>query len=257
MVESQGQTVSVSLHSVRKSGRVLYALSQFYLPFYNCDLRTLLFDHYEVFGCLSAGIYDVDEMIEGGVTKDDAFQRLAMLFDYLNAQLECDDFIRDRFEDARRYYAFEEQLLRGTAVYTFDDLANISAIRSFDFRIMHRALTQLIGIEPDARTFSWFRWFEMLMEVEDDLLSATEDRNRGTYNILSLATRLSLEDGIRFVEEFRHQIERNLHAFSLSFSHETEKASSILVRYRMIVPRPDLSSVVEEIVNFNATENSN
>lgn len=238
---------SVSLQSVRKSGRVLYAFSQFYLPFYNCDLRILLFDHCDVFGCLSAGVYEVDEMIEAGLPTEDVFRGLAKLRDYLEGRVECDRYILERFDDARRYYSFEASLLRGTAAYSFDDLIAITEIRSFDFRILHRALTHLTGRAYDHRVFLWFQWFEMLMEIEDDLRSAAEDMDLGTYNIFCLAVRLARESAPTLVEDLRRRIERNLEKCSREFPEPQSAAcSSVYATYRKIVPRPEVPSLFKE-----------
>jgi hypothetical protein len=239
--ESSG-IFSVSLQSVRKSGRVLYALSQFYLPFYNCDLRTLLFDHYDVFGCVSAAIYEIDEIIEAGTSPEEAFRKLDQLLKYLGSKIECDQYILDRFEDARRYYQFEANLLRGRAVFSLADLTALTEIRSFDFRLMHRALIQLISLQYDQQVFSWFRWFEILMEVEDDLLSAQDDMDRGTYNVFCLTKRNSPEAASSFVEDYRCQIEQNLISCATMFpEHQKLACDAVFSTYRQIVPRSIVS----------------
>jgi hypothetical protein len=246
---------SVSLRSLRKSGRVLYAFSQFYLPFYNCDLRILLFDHWDVFGCLSAGVYEVDEMIEAGVPTADVFRALTKLRHYLEGRVECDEYIRKRFDDARRYYSFEASLLQGTEPYSFDKLIAITEIRSFDFRILHRALTRLTGRAYDLRVFQWFQWFEMLMEIEDDLLSSSEDMDRGTYNIFCLAARLSGDSATTLVADLRRRIEWHLEECSRDF-HETQRAacSSIYATYRKIVPRLEVPSLCTEFPKVGGAE---
>lgn len=243
-----GSMFSVSLRSIRKSGRILYALSQFYLPFHNCDLRVLLFDHFDVFGCISAGVYEVDEMIEAGASIGEAFQKLAKLQEYLGERVACDEYMLARFEDARRYYSFEEGLLRGTVSFSFDYITAITEIRSFDFRIMHRALLQLAGRTCDDHVFSWFRWFEMLMELEDDLLSATEDMDRGTYNAFCLAVRLSPEAAPTLIEDFRATIERSLESCLRDLPEPQRDAGrSVLATYRNIVPRPVIPMRFHEV----------
>jgi hypothetical protein len=243
---SKLKSFAVSLHSIRKSGRVLYAFTQFYLPFYNCDLKFLLFEHYDVFGCLSAAIYEIDEMIEAGVPPEDALRGLDQILDYLKSHIDCDDYIQKRIEDANRYYNFEASLLSGIAKYGFADLVSLTKIRSFDFRLMHRALAKLSGHPYHSRTFLWFSWFEMLMELEDDLLSASEDMDRGTYNVYCLATHVSSEAAPVFIEVFRCHIERNLENCSRAFSEQQMIiCKQTLSAYRQIVPRPSIPSFFE------------
>src|SRR6266436_1426022 len=201
----KSMNLAVSIHSIRKSGRVLYAFTQFYLPFYDRDLGFLFLDQYDLFGGLSATIYEIDEMIEAGVNVEVALSGLDQLLNYLESRIHSDVYIRERFDDARRYYRFEANLLQGAVDYSFADLAALTEIRSFDFRLMHRVLAQLSGQEDTDRIFAWFYWFEMLMELEDDLLSAQKDMDRGTYNIFSLATRISSVAAPAFVENLRTQ----------------------------------------------------
>jgi hypothetical protein len=234
---------SVTLRSLGKSGRVLYALSQFYLPFYRQQVRFLLYDHYDIFACLSAGIYEIDEMIENRSSLDAAFIKLRELERYFSKKLEFDAYVCDRFHDARRYYRFEDQLLRGTLKYSFDDLVDMTAIRSFDFRILHAALIQLLNRSYDQRLLEWFQWFEMLMEIEDDMLSAKEDMARGTYNVCYLTTSYSAEDGPSLLEDFRCQIESKLNASKVALPHIFVAFSSVVFdRYRKIISRPALPS---------------
>lgn len=242
--ERQPPSLSVSMHSLAKAGRVLFALSQFYLRIYEQNLRVILFDHFDIFGCFSAGVYQVDEMIEAGIPACDALGELTALQLYLESKVTCNEYIQRRFQDARCYYGFEEKLLRGSAEYTFDELARVTAIRSFDFRIMHQVLIQIAERQHDVFVFAWFRWFEMLMEVEDDLISTVEDFERGTYNVFCLATKISRLDGPPFVHRFRESLEENLaSSFKVVPVQYAAACNSVWRTYRDLVPRPEVPSI--------------
>lgn len=234
MTESEG--LNVSARSISKSGRVLYAFSQFYIPFYRLNIRSL-FDHYDIFGCVSAGVYEVDETIEAGHPNEQAWAKLSVLEDYIRQRLRPDSQVLQLFRDAREYYVFESRLRRAFD-FSFEDLVAMTAKRSFDFRLMHRALAQLCVGHQDEAVFSWFQFFEILMEVEDDLVSAELDSAKKTFNILSLARCIAADEASRLVSKYRASAEDKLSSFLPLLSPvQQEAARLVLASYRSIVPR--------------------
>ncbi len=233
---------AVSATAIAKSGRVLCAFAYFYLPFYGHDPRDV-FWLFDPFAWISSFVYDVDEEIECGRLPDDVLWRLDDLAAYLGERVTLDQSVSSLLDDARRYYRFEYDVTRLDTDYSLDDLVHTTQLRSFDFRLMHRVLAQQSGIGYREPLFDWFRAFEMLMEIEDDILSAEEDRRRRTFNILCLASRLEPNAGCAFVEELRRQVDEELVRRAEQLPDDERQLSArTLEAYRSIVARPLLGS---------------
>src|SRR2546421_6688414 len=133
--------------AVGKSGRVLYAFTEFYLYFYEIE-PAFLFEHFSVFGCISSAVYCVDESVEQelspkrGVGVDDLEELLAQ-------RIEVNEYVLSLLRDARDYCAFEQAARARRTVYDLREVLRISEIRSVDFRLMHHALLQIAEIPYD------------------------------------------------------------------------------------------------------------
>jgi hypothetical protein len=230
----------ITAKAIAKSGRVLYAFSQFYLPFYEKDPADL-FWHYDPFAWISAFTYDIDEQVETGNDPENALRRIEHLLDYLRERITIDSKVVRLFDDARRYYRFEYHVGRGGAGYTLDDLIEITSVRSFDFRLMHRTLAQLTSVGYREELFDWFRAFEMLMEIEDDMGSIEEDDARSSFNIAVFAHRLSPETASKYVQSVREQVERDTELRLGTLTEvEQDLCKRTMTAYRLIVPTPVL-----------------
>jgi len=228
-------TPKISPHSVAKSGRVLYAFSSFYLPFYGCGLD-FLFNNYDIFGCVSAAIYFIDELVEARSPTASIQRHLRVLSQYLGEKMEYDHAIYRLFDDARRYYRFEAKILQRHDAYSLADLLDITARRSFDFRLMHRCLLQLSARACDDDVFAWFRAFEIRMEIEDDLQSFMEDSLAGTFNVLSLAKSRCPVEASRIISNYLRSIDEELEARSRALSKaQQSRCRYVLKKYREIV----------------------
>lgn len=235
---SNRSSPAVSATAVAKSGRVLYAFSLFYLPFYDRDTH-YLFDQYGLFAYMSALVYDIDEGVELGDER--AARRLRDLERFLSERAELDAAIIRLLDDAREYYRFEHDVSHRDLKYSLDDLARVTAVRSFDFRLMHRVLSQQCGKCYCEELFAWFRPFEMLMELEDDMLSVREDWRRGTFNVVCLAMKEAPSAATSFVETFRVNLEREV-AQRMMQLPERERGTCVrtLASYREVVRRVKL-----------------
>ncbi len=232
----------VSSQAIAKCGRVLFAFTRFYLPFYGQDAR-YLFRHFKVFAWISAFVYDVDEEVELDQSVPDALARLDHLAEYLSQFIPLDQPIRQLFEDAHAYYRFENAVTRHGASYSLSDLVRMTQARSFDFRLLHRSLAHLEGAERED-LFIWFRAFEMLLEIDDDLFSFTEDLERRTFNSACLAVQLSPATGLAFVEGLRLDAEDELRRLAeLLPEADRRLCESTVASYREIFPRPELPQV--------------
>jgi hypothetical protein len=230
----------ISATAVAKSGRVLCAFSYFYLPFYGFSPRDV-FWRFDPFAWISSVVYDIDEQIELGRSPDLVLRRLDDLAAYVSARAKLDSSVLRLLEDARRYYRFEFDVAQREAHYSFGELAQIVGIRSFDFRLMHRVLAQQSGMGYRETLFDWFRAFEMLMEIEDDIGSVEEDGERRTFNVVCLATRRDSCAGITHVEKLRGQVDDDLRVREEQLSAEERfLCASTLKAYREIVARPVL-----------------
>jgi hypothetical protein len=236
--DPRGDTVSAV--ALAKSGRVLCAFAHFYFPFYGKNPRDV-FWQFDPFAWISSFVYDVDEEIERGRPPEEALSRLDNLAQFLSARIRLDPQVIRLFGDARQYYRFEHDVTRRGASYCLDDLAKITAVRSFDFRLMHRTLAQKSGRGYREELFNWFRALEMLMEIEDDMTSVRDDEQRGTFNILCLAARHASDKGFAFVERLRRQVEDELLLKMRALSDgEIALCTRTLETYRGIVRRPEL-----------------
>jgi hypothetical protein len=230
----------VSAVAVAKSGPVLYLFRHLYLPFYGKDDRFLV-RHYAVFGWLSAFVYDADEQIEAGEAVPEALSRLDELAAYLSSFVPLDPPLLELFDDARRYYRFEHEVTRHGGTYSLDDLVRMTRIRSFDFRLLHRALAHLAGVPCREELFAWFEAFEMMVEVEDDLCSVEEDFRRETFNAACLAERRAPGEGLAFVDHLRRDIEAELGRRAESLTGpDRRQAAAALAFYREVSVRPEI-----------------
>ena len=229
--------LTLSAEAVRKSGRVLFAFSSFYLPAYDLP-ADFMFSRYDVFGYLSAAIYEIDEQVEVGASYHKAANQLDTLAGYLAERIRIDAKIESLFEDAKEYYRFEDRVL-GRDAFDFSDVIANASRRSFDFRLMHRALVQLKAWDYDELLFDWFRKFEMKMEVEDDLQSFDEDLTRGTFNTACLVARVAGGSAPALVEAYREELDEGIEKGLRTLSEaQKQRCGGVLSRYREIVPRP-------------------
>jgi hypothetical protein len=225
--------------AVGKSGRVLYAFNEFYLSFYGIE-PTFLFQNFEVFGCISAAVYCVDESVEQRSSVRQAVQVNA-LERLVAERMSIDNHVAALLKDAKEYWAFESNM--GTELLTCDlaKALRITQIRSFDFRLMHHALLQITGITYDEQVFEWFRAFEMLMEIEDDLPTLKEDEQRGGYNFYGLARRIVGVDARQVVEQTRKDLEEQLDRDGVVLRQRGySNCSEVISKYRRIVPKPPI-----------------
>jgi hypothetical protein len=222
--------------AVGKAGRVLYAFTEFYLYFY--DIKpNFLFEHFSIFGCISATIYCIDESVEqAGLRKKGV--SVDQLEQLLEGKMECNEHVRSLLCDARDYCTFEQAARTGQASYDLESVLHISEIRSVDFRLMHHALLEIACIPYEREVFEWFRAFEILMEVEDDLSSISDDGRQGGYNYYCFARKVAGSKAAHLVESLRTELERDLIAIGNSLrTRGYTRCEQVFARYREIVPR--------------------
>jgi hypothetical protein len=155
------------------------------------------------------------------------------------ARLLVDQSVTELLADACDYWSFESRARQPGATYEMADVLRMIRIRSFDFRIMHHALLQRAGLAFDQDVFAWFRSFEMLMEIEDDLTSIQSDEERRSYNYYCFVRRLVGRAGAdAAVETARADLEGQLARQSaLLWERGFLRCAAVFERYRAIVPR--------------------
>jgi hypothetical protein len=206
------------------------------LHFYGIE-PSFLFKHFSVFGCISSAVYCVDESIEQecsvrrGVGVDDLERLLAK-------RIVVDNHVSNLLRDARDYCAFEQASRTERAVFDLAEVLRISEIRSVDFRLMHHALLQIASIPHDEEVFEWFRAFEVLMEIEDDLSSVEEDERKGGYNYYCFVRKVAGANAGHVVESLRTSLEQQLMTIGTSlWNRGFIRCRQVIKRYRLIVPR--------------------
>lgn len=225
--------LDLCMRAVGKSGRVLFAFEQFYLRFYGLTSEVML-RNFSVFGCISTMIYCLDNSLEekssNGTTMND-LERL------VSARMIIDTQVEAILAEAAEYCVLESAKLDGRRM-TLPEVHRLTDIRSVDFRLMHLALLQIAKIPAKPEIMAWFRRFEKLMEIEDDLQSIKQDRRVGGYNFfLCLSELLGVAGASRLTEETRSSLENGLHSGPFSAS-EFPASKAVFTAYRNIVPRP-------------------
>src|SRR5437764_729627 len=128
-MDSETSTVDFDLcmKAVGKSGRVLYAFTEFYLYFYGIQPE-FLFENFSVFGCLSIAVYCVDESVEqeGRVKKGIVLDHLEKL---VSKRMRVNDHVSALLRDAKEYCSFERAARAGEAIYDLERVLRISKIR--------------------------------------------------------------------------------------------------------------------------------
>lgn len=226
----------MSTKAIGKSGRVLYAFSHFYFPLYGLAPSDL-FWHYDPFAWISATIYDIDDSVEAGLNPESAGHRLQLLLTQIQRLAGDDISFTNLIKNAKEYYRFEYDVIKGSREYTIENVSEVARLRSFDFRIMHRLLAKKIEGTYREDLFRWFSAFELLMEVEDDASSVDSDARALSFNTLTLADQLEPGLGVSFATRLRceslvamcrHRLELNL--------EEQGLVDEAFRKYRQIVP---------------------
>lgn len=229
--------VDTYLTGIAKSGRVLYAFTEFYCYFHRLA-PAFVFEHFAVFGCISAAVYSIDESVEREASARHAL-RVDDLARLVAERIDVDQFVSALLADAREYWTFEADVKGARTTYDLAHALRITEIRSFDFRMMHHALLQKAGVPYDQDVFDWFRLFEMLMEIEDDLSSIQQDEEQGGYNYYCFVRRLVGRDRADIVvEAVRADLEAQIiRRGALLWERGYLRCAAVFERYRAIVAR--------------------
>ncbi len=233
---------TITLRSVRKSGRVLFAFTEFYLPF-SFQSTDFFFSHFDLLAGISMLVYEEDGRVEESThAREPGESHVPKLRSFLKENLTMDSAVEQLLLDAENYYDFEVSI-KEALPNRIEDLLPIVDRRSFDFRIMHRALFQKRTQPYDEILFSWFRCFETLMEIEDDFSSITGDELNETFNIVWLARRIDPGKADHFVDsQVRCLTQRIVDDANRLRDHQAAIAHRVFDRYRQIVPARHLVS---------------
>ncbi len=179
----------VSYPSLNRAGRALKAFSLLYLPFYGLSWDAF-FSRFGLWAIIEAMFYEADELNEGKRTLRKPEAVLLAVERFLRGQGLFDAKCRAELANAEKYFSFERSFRR-RAPYTGAEVLKAAALRSFDFRLLHRLLWKTMGRCYDERVFLAFHAFEELMELDDDLPSLEKDTRERTFNVC--AALLSLD----------------------------------------------------------------
>jgi hypothetical protein len=114
---------------------------------------------------------------------------------------------------------------------------------------MHHALVQIEQVRFEREVFEWFRAFEMLMEIEDDLASIDVDERDGGYNYYCFVRRLVGAGAVATIlESVRLELEAQLaRRGEILRQSGFTTCGAVIQRYRDIVPRPVVPSGMDRL----------
>jgi len=174
----------VSYRGLSQAGGALEAFTKIHLHYHNCTRE--IFTQFGLWSTIEALIYRADTINEGsepgGAAGD--LERVQDLLDSLGL---FDDQIAAQLDNGRAYFALEKRVMTGDA--SLAEVQTAAALRSFDFRLLHRTLWRLKGWPYDEATFHHFAKFEECMEYDDDLRSVRKDEAAGSFNVINALSR--------------------------------------------------------------------
>lgn len=225
----------ISFKVFRKVGRVFKAFVNMYLPFYG-ETSDIFFDKFELFGYLSAVLYEADE--ENEYCFGSGSSTLDRIDEFLVGIGEMDSTASSLLDDGREYFRFEKSFLSGIAFTELELLANMSR-RSTDFRLMHYLLCKTLNRPLLSNVLELYGSFEMIFEIEDDMASYSEDLNAGTFNFYEGMKRLHCEKAptatFRILQYYEEKLWKLVDALDY---HDKQAFHNIFKWYRLEVPLP-------------------
>lgn len=204
---SAGATRILSYDAMARARTTLSDFTAFYLPLHELTDRDF-FRWLPLLVYVEAMVYQADEDNEaraasfaraasGSVGEQPAAKAQAATLGCLVSLLESrglmSDRVRAELENGRRYWAEERRLCAGMVGAggaggapppTFDEVLAASALKSFDYRLLHALLCALSGREASAALLRFLNVDETLTDIADDLFDYEKDVARNSFNVL-------------------------------------------------------------------------
>ena len=207
------RTRVISLHALERSKTTIEDFCSSYLPLHGVDVRDGVFRFLDVIVFVSASLYELDELNEQSCSASAAElpgtaeaaevtasarveAGLAVLREALSGRGLLDARVLAELASGEAYWSGERrlcgQLARGEPL----DEATVwttHASKSFDYRVLHCCLIQLLHLGYDERLLAFLRVDERLVDIGDDLTDYEDDVVANSFNIYRCL--LALERG--------------------------------------------------------------
>lgn len=230
--------------ALKQCRRVLSAFYQLYSPLYPGGRRAMM-EAFDTLHAVSAWVYEIDVGIEERDPVEAAERQLSQLRAFGISHGLWQDDMDAVFTGAAEYYGVESRWNQ-KADLGVDEVLQANERRSFDFRLMHRALCSRLDMSLDDHFFQWLQPFEALIELEDDVPSIPKDRRRRTFNVWVMAVGIDGASGFETLLRYRQQVEDDCWQSVGTLPTSLQGAAcQFLSTYRSLAPKHILDQMVQ------------
>lgn len=223
----------ISYHSMRRSSRVLREFVLYYFPIYNLSMNDF-FRFYPILGFIEALVYQTDDEVEQIQSEGyDELQIspwnskqaliLAVLEEFNVKHFKVEFYLNKLGE----YFELETQLLADPHV-THAMITNAAELRSSDYRVLHCTLLKMLGLNYQQEELNEelnLMWpLEVLNDIEDDLMSYSEDVAEQKYNTYKMFVKIYGERAPYYLKRELDYYENLFHEQLAQFSELKREA---------------------------------
>lgn len=217
----------ISYQSMRRSSRVLREFVLYYFPIYNLSMNDF-FRFYPILGFVEALVYQTDDEVEQIQSEGyDELQTspwnskqaliLAVLEEFNLKHFKVEFYLNKLGE----YFDLETQLLADPHV-THAMIRKAAELRSSDYRVLHCTLLKMLGLNYQQEELNEelnLMWpLEVLNDIEDDLMSYSEDVAEQKYNTYKMFVKIYREKAPYYLKRELDYYEKLFHEQLAQFS---------------------------------------
>lgn len=204
----------ISYESLSRARTTLSDFTRFYFPLHGLSADDF-FRWSPLLVYVEACIYQLDEENEDHcrtmTTADDAPDRSSGvrggpgstateigLYGVLRSHGLLSDAVYDELQNGYTYWDLERRLCSSMAKresVSLDEVFCASALKSFDYRVLHLLLCALSGSTASEELLSFLRVDEVLTDIADDLFDYEKDCRKNSFNVLRGAVHACRERG--------------------------------------------------------------
>jgi hypothetical protein len=222
----------ISYQSMRRSSRVLREFVLYYFPIYSLSINDF-FRFYPILGFVEALVYQTDDEVERIQSEGykelqsspwDSKQEtiLAVLEEFEIKHFKAEFYLQKLGE----YFELETQLLSAHHI-TQAMIKKAAEIRSSD-RVLHCTLLKMLGFnyhQEELNEELKLMWpLEVLNDIEDDLMSYSEDVAANQYNTYRMFVKIYGETAPYYLKKELDYYENLFHEQLSQFSDSKQKA---------------------------------
>ena len=217
----------ISYQSMRRSSRVLREFVLYYFPIYNLSMNDF-FRFYPILGFIEALVYQTDDEVEQIQSEGyhneiqtspwESKQKiiLSVLEEFNIKHLKVEYYLKKLGE----YFDLETQLLAAPHI-THAMIRKAEELRSSDYRALHCTLLKMLGLNYPEELNEELKlmWpLEVLNDIEDDLMSYSEDVAAKHYNTYRMFVKLYGEKASYYLKRELDFYEKQFHEQLAQFS---------------------------------------